>query len=169
MTVRFDSGNCVYICCSVLKQTLKDFYSSTVAHNPGLLLPYNKENQVLLVLMNFKYRVVVRSYRFLKLIHILQFVATLSFNISCHALHWSPGHCETRSGVWDHCRTKTSRIVELNSTWSQSKSFNLGQVSLLENLSSIGCLVAEKSLCGGWVGGWWHSRIESLQVQVFRV
>ena len=29
-----------------------------------------------------------------------------------------------------------------------------------ENLSSIGCLVAEKSLCGGW----YNSRIESLQV-----
>ena len=33
--------------------------------------------------------------------------------------------------------------------------------SLDQNLSSIGCLVAEKSLCGG---GGWHIRIESLQV-----
>ena len=30
----------------------------------------------------------------------------------------------------------------------------------MKNLSSIGCLVAEKSLCGGW----YNSRIESLQV-----
>ena len=67
---------------------------------------------------------------------------------------------------WQHLNK-----LEFDSTLSQSRiemSWNhlvLVRWVYCENLSSIGCLVAEKSLCGRRQRyGGWHGRIESLQV-----